>query len=349
MQETLNDTVGWDCGEWKGSKHCDHYQALPISDGGSILYTDPEDGSLCLGHDAPPDVGATKLIKRYSFVGPKDTEGNTVVPRTYKSGGELRWGMRVVVEYEGRLWLFVVPPDEFAKEVEKTKSESDEQDAGDGPNKPTSTRIDGMEFGRVPNLVDIAVDSTGGNLTVWAFTMNGMAYVWQLGGGPQAIFRRIVLNDGTVIPEKDPDGDTFMHGTSNPSRRAVQFDGSASAHPTMSMDSGEQDRIIDTISVMSFLGATSQGDEGYTSAGAEFEQQGGLFVSHVPPKYGRWTEAREWVPYIWGADYEDIQDEFLEEDRLNLGRCEVEILSSHKAEDRNGSGRWMMVTADIAR
>ena len=348
MQETLNDTVGWYC-EWKGSKHCGHYQAVPISDGDNIIFTDPEDGYLCLGHDAPPDIGATKLIRRYIFVGPKDAEGNAIVPRTYKSGGELRWGMRVVVEYEGRLWLFVVPSDEFAKEVEKTKSENDEQDAGGGPKKPKSTRIDGLEFGRVPNLVDIAVDSTGGNLTVWAFTMNGMAYVWQLGGGPQPIIRRIVLNDGTVISEKDPDGDTFMHGTSNPSRRAVQFDGSASAHPTISTNFGEQDRIIDTTSVMSVLGATSPEDEGYTSGGAEFEQRGGLFVSHVPPKYGRWTEDGNWVPYIWGADYEDIQDHFLGINTQDLGRCEVEILSSHKAEDRNGSGRWMMVTADIAR
>ena len=348
MQETLNDTVGWDCA-WKGSAYCDHYQAVPVSDGGNILFTDPEDGYLCLGHDAPPDIGATKLVRRYIFVGPKDAEGNAIVPRTYKSGGELRWGLRVVVEYEGRLWLFVVPPDKFAKEEERTKSESDEQDAGDRPKKPTSTRVDGMEFGKVPNLVDIAVDSTGGNLTVWAFTMNGMAYLWQLSGGPQPITRRIVLNDGTVISEKDADGDTFMHGTSNSSRRAVQFDGSVSAHPTISMDFGEQDRIIHTNGAISILGATSQEDEGYTSGGVELEQQGGLFVSHIPPKYGRWTEDGDWVPYVWRANDEDIQDEVLGVDMLGLGRCEIDIMSSHKVEDRNGFGRWTMITADIAR
>ena len=40
------------------------------------------------------------------------------------------------------------------------------------------------------------------DLTVWAFGRNGMAYVWQLGGGPKEITRRIISNDGTVAPEK---------------------------------------------------------------------------------------------------------------------------------------------------
>ena len=75
----------------------------------------------------------------------------------------------------------------------------------------TPTKVNGVEFGRVRDLVDITVDSTGGDLTVWAFAANGIAYVWQLGGGPKAITRRIVLNDGTVAPEKDLDDDGRPH------------------------------------------------------------------------------------------------------------------------------------------
>ena len=111
-------------------------------------------------------------------------------------------------------------------ELTATESEREQQHARDEPYPLTPTRVNGVEFGRVRDLVDIAVDSTGGDLTVWAFAANGMAYVWQLGGGPKAITRRIVLNDGTIVPEKDLDGDTFMHGTFSPSSRAVQFDGS---------------------------------------------------------------------------------------------------------------------------
>ena len=349
VQEGLIDTVRWDHA-WRGNTFCDHYQAVPISDGWNILFTDPEDGDLCLGDDAPPDIGATRLVRRYILVGPKDAEGKAIVPRTYKSGGELRWGTRVVVGYGERLWLFVVPPDEFAKEIEKTQSEREQQYAGNGHQKPTPTRIDGVEFSRVPNLVDIAVDSTGGDLTVWAFAMNGMAYVWQLGGGPQPISRRIVLQDGTITSAQDLDGDTFMHGTSSPSRRAVQFDGSVSARPTISVDFGEQDRIIDKDSDIAMPDATSQEDEGYTSGAEEFEQAGGAFAIHAPPLWGTWSdESADWVPDFLRANDEEVEDEGLGVDVLELGRCEIEILSSHMEVGGVGFGRWTTETADVSR
>ena len=49
--------------------------------------------------------------------------------RAYKSGTELRWGTRIVVGYKDRLWLFVIPPDRFAKESEQTQSVSRAQPA----------------------------------------------------------------------------------------------------------------------------------------------------------------------------------------------------------------------------
>ncbi len=349
MQEGLNDAVGWDHA-WRGNAFCDHYRAVPVSDGWNTLFTDPEEGDLCLGDDAPPGIGTTKLIRRYILVGPKDAEGNAIVPRTYKSGGELRWGTRVVVGYGERLWLFVVPPDGFSKEEGEIQNEREQQHAGDEPNEPTPTRIDGVEFSRVPNLVDIAVDSTGGGLTVWAFAANGMAYVWQLGGGPQLITRRIVLKDGTVTSAKDLDGDTFMHGTSSPSRRAVQFDGSVSALPTISLDFGEQDRIIDKDSDIAMPDATSQEDEGYASGAEEFEQAGGAFAIHAPPLSGRWSEeSADWVPDFLRANGEGIEDEGLGVDVLELGKCEVEILSSHVEVGGVGFGRWTTEIADISR
>ena len=347
VQEGLNDFVGWDHA-WRGNAFCDHYQAVPISDGWNMLFTDPEDGDLCLGDDAPADIGATKLIRRFILVGPKDAEGKAIIPRTCKSGGELRWGTRVVVGYGERLWLFVVPPDEFAKEAEKGQSEREQQYAGDGPKKPTPTRIEGLEFSRVPNLLDIAVDSTGGDLTVWAFTMNGMAYVWQLRGGPQPITRRIILKDGTIASAKDLDGDTFMHGTSSPSRNAVQFDGSVSARPTISMDFGEQDHIIDKDSDIAMPDATSQEDEGYTSGAEEFDQAGGAFAIHAPPLWETWSdESADWVPDFLRVNGEGVEDEGLGVDMLELGRCEIEILSSHVEVGGVGFGRWTTEIADI--
>ena len=285
MQERLNDGVGWEW-DYGGDKRCDHYRAVPMSDGRNILFTDPEKGDLCLGYDGPPGIGAAKLVRRYILVGPKDAEGKAIVPRAYKCGTELRWGTRVVVGYGERLWLFVIPPDRFAEEPEQPQSEREQQH-----------RVDGVEFGRVRDLVDIAVDSTGGDLTIWAFAANGMAYVWQLGVGPKAITRRIVLNDGTIVPEKDLDGDTFMHGTFSPSRRVVQFDGSVSTPPTIPLDFGEQNRIIDygdepymppmasqeDEGYGSEAGEHDQEDEGYGSGAGEYEQAGGASAIHAPP------------------------------------------------------------------
>ena len=327
---------------------CDHYHAVPINDGRHILFTDPEEGDLCLGYDGPPGIGASKLVRRYILVGPKDAWGQTIVPRAYKSGTELRWGTRIVVGYGDRLWLFVIPPDRFAEEPQQTQSEREHQRARDEPYPLTPIRVDGMEFGRVRDLVEIAVDSTGGDLTVWAFAVNGMAYVWQLGGGPKAITRRIILNDGTVAPEKDSDGDTFMHGTSRPSSRAVQFDGSAP--PAIPSDFDERDRIIDYDNDVSMPPIASSEDEGYESEAEKYEQEGGALAMHAPQLLGSWSKKNaDWIPDYLRASGENAEDEDWGVDVLQLGRCEIVILSTHVQIDGIGFGRWTNYMAAIAR
>ena len=347
MQEWYTHGWLWD---YREDKRCDHYRAVPMSDGQNILFTDPQEGDLCLGYDGPPGIGAAKLVRRYILVGPKDAEGKAVVPNVYKSGTELRWGTRVVVGYGERLWLFVIPPDKFATEPEQTQSEREHQRARDEPYPLTPKRVDGVEFGRVRDLVDIAVDSTGGDLTVWAFTANGMAYVWQLGGGPKATTRRIILNDGTVVPEKDLDGDTFMHGTSSPSRRVVQFDGSVSTPPTISPDLGEQVRIIDYGDDLSMPPMAPTRDDGYGSGAGEEEQEEGAFGMHAPPLLGRWSkESAVWIPDALQASGEEAQDEDLGVDALQLGMCELVVLSTHVKLDGVGVGRWTSQIPAIAR
>lgn len=346
MQERLDDGVGWEW-DYREDRCCDHYRAVPISDGRNILFTDPGEGDLCLGYDGPQGLGAKKLVRLYILVGPKDAEGKAIIPRAYKGGRELRWGTRVVVGYGERLWLFVIPPDGFAEEAENTQSEREQQDARDKPYQSTPTRIKGVEFGRVRDLVDIAVDSTSGDLTVWAFAANGMAYVWQLGGGPKAITRRIVLNDGTVAPEKDLDGDTFMHGTSSPSRRAVQFDGSESAPPTIPLAFGEQDRIIDYGGDLSMPPMAPEEDEGYGSGAREYEQAGGAFAMHAPPLSGRRSgESADWIS---DSLRENAKHGDLGVDVRQLGRCELVVLSTHVQIGGVGFGRWTSPIAAIAR
>ena len=345
MQERCNDGVGWEW-DYRGDECCDHYRAVPMSDGWNVLFTDPREGYLCIGYDGPRGFGAAKLVRRYILVGPKDAEGKNTVPRLYKCGTELRWGTRVVVGYGERLWLFVIPPDRFAKEPEQTQSEKEQQRARDEPYALTPIRIDGVEFGRVRDLLDIAVDSTGGDLTIWAFAANGMAYVWQLGGGPKAITRRIVLNDGTIAPEKDLDGDTFMHGTSNPVRRAVQFDGAISSPPTIPLGFGEQDRIIDNGNdlAMPAVAMATIAEMGYGSGIREDEQTGGTFGMHVPP-----LSSADWISDSLRASGEKAKDEDLDVDVSQLGRCEIVVLSTHVEIGGIGFGRWTSQIAAIAR
>ncbi len=339
--EGLSDPSARD-NAWRGSGWCDHYRALPISDGWNILFTNPAEGHVSLGTDAPPGAGVTKLTRRFIFTGPSET-GNPVVPRVYAAGGELRWGVRVVVGYGEAIWLFVVPPDVFFGHQDKTTEGQDGRDA-DAVEEPI--RIEGVEIGHTPGLVDLAVDTSGGDLTIWSFAVDGMAYVWQIAGRHQSVEERIVLQDGTITAFIDADGDMYM---SNTSQAAVHFDGAAPLRltsnsttclhpslqpPTHSFFLGLDDRIIDHDGTvdrdgdvnMSNTAADADEDEGYAS-GDELTQTGGSFAIHASPLWGRWSdEDTDWVPDYLAQMGGEVEDEGLGADVLELTRLEVEIL-----------------------
>lgn len=331
----LSDPRAWD-NMWRGSGWCDHYRAVPISDGWNILFTDSVEGNLCLGTDAPPGVGATKLIRRFILKGPTEF-GNTVVPTVYAAGGELRWGVRVVAGYGEAIWLFVVPPDIFFDHQDKTAERQDQQDAN-ALEEPM--RIQGVRIGDMQGLVDLAIDASGGGLTIWSFAVNGMAYVWQIAGRNQFVEKKIVLKDGTVTALKDADGDTHMF---NAARAAVHFDGAAPlrpthdrAHPSLQPSTqhfllGSHDRVIDHNGDTIMPDANAQEDEGYASGGDdgddEHAQAGGAFAIHAPPIWGSWSEEdADWVPDYLAQRGGEIEDEGLGVDLLELTRLEVEVL-----------------------
>lgn len=332
--EGLSDPSAWD-NMWRGSGWCDHYRAVPISDGWNVLFTDTAQGNLCLGTDAPPGVGATKLIRRFILQGPTEF-GETIVPRVYAAGSELRWGVRVVAGYGEAIWLFVVPPDIFFGHQDK-KGERQDANALEEP-----TRIQGVRIGDMPGLVDLAIDASGGSLTIWSLAVNGMAYVWQIAGRNQFVEKRIVLKDGTVTALKDADGDTYMFN-----QAAVHFDGAAPLRPGPAVDATcldpslqpsthnfllhSRDHIIDHSGDITMPDADAWKDEGYASGGDddndEFMQAGGVFAIHAPPLWGRWSEEdADWVPDYLAQVAGEIEDEGLGVDVLELTRLEVEIL-----------------------
>ena len=338
--EGLADPNAWDNSS-RASAWCDHYRAVPISDGWNVLFTDPVEGNLCLGKDAPPGVGTTKLIRRFVFSGPTEF-GKVVVPRVYAAGGELRWGVRVVVGYGEAIWLFVVASDVFFGHQDKTAERQDGQNAN-AVEEPV--RVEGVNIGNMQGLVDLAVDASGGNLTIWTFAVNGMAYVWQIAGRQQSVEKRIVLKDGTVTALEDANGDTYMFNTS---QVAVQFDGATPLRPTytgatclhpslqpstLNFLLGLHDRVIDHERVTDHDGdinmpdADAEQDEGYASGNDELAQAGGAFAIHAPPIWGRWSEAdADWVPDYLAQMGGEIEDEGLGIDVLELTRLEVEVL-----------------------
>lgn len=93
---------------------CDHYQAIPVSDGVHMLFTDPTTGLLCLGSDAP--IGApVKLIRKACMVPPSTCSTGPIFPLScYRAAQELRWGVRIVAAYEdGGVVLYNIPSDCF--------------------------------------------------------------------------------------------------------------------------------------------------------------------------------------------------------------------------------------------
>ena len=109
---------------------CDHYRAIPLSDGVHVLFTDPTSGLLCLGSDAPLG-GPTKLIRKFVFLPPGYISTTTkLLPACYSAAQELQWGVRVVVAYvDGSLVLFNIPSDCFnhVKQISNTPDIWDEQ------------------------------------------------------------------------------------------------------------------------------------------------------------------------------------------------------------------------------
>lgn len=109
---------------------CDHYRAIPLSDGIHVLFTDPCSGLLCLGSDAPLG-GPTKLIRKFVFLPPGYVSTTTkLLPKCYSAAQDLQWGVRVVTAYaDGSLVLFNIPSDCFnhVKQIRNTPDIWDEQ------------------------------------------------------------------------------------------------------------------------------------------------------------------------------------------------------------------------------
>ena len=215
---------------------CDHYQAIPLSDGHHMLYTDPMNGLLCLGSDAPLG-GPTKLVRKALFVPPTvGDDGWAGLMSCYNAGQELQWGVRIVAAHrDGRLIFYNVPADVFGR-IRHLRSGPDVWDEGAGvmaqsdlltddvlsahPNTSTTptmgneasghdssdtllrtVQIEGVEVGHVGHDIvdDVAVDTSNGAVRVWVFCRSGLARLLSIYvDSDHEVRQRFVGSDGLL-------------------------------------------------------------------------------------------------------------------------------------------------------
>jgi F-box domain len=214
---------------------CDHHQAVPLSDGHHMLYTDPANGLLCLGSDAPLG-GPTKLIRKAMFVPPTVADdGWAGFMSCYNAGQNLDWGVRIIAAHrDGRIILYNVPADLFDY-IRYLRSSPDVWDEGSGviaqsdllmddvlsahanastdpmmgnaasrldAESPLRTvQIEGVEIGHIGRDIvdDIAVDTTNGGVRVWVFCRSGLARLLDIYiDADHEVRRRSVGSDGLL-------------------------------------------------------------------------------------------------------------------------------------------------------
>lgn len=208
---------------------CDHYRAVPLSDGTHVLFTDPLTGRLCLGADAPLG-GPTKLVRKVVFAPPhtNSEDRDRPLPRRYTAGKELGWGVRVVAAYQdGSTMLYNVPRDlfEHLQDPQKSSGAWDENQgvigqsdllmdslmenhvptptpSGDGPASPTrAIQIAGAELMRIEGdtIDDIAVDTSFGGFSLWIFCRSGISRLYNIHAPPNHQVRYRYVGDNGLL------------------------------------------------------------------------------------------------------------------------------------------------------
>lgn len=280
----------------------DHFAAVPISDGAHILFTDPSNGRLYLGSDAPLG-GPTKLSRKVVFVPPAGvTNSKEEPPSLYTTGSDLTWGVRVVAAYGDCVVLYCLPPDVFA-DVKKTnttaisvaRAHDEEYDFGpwkewwDFSDVPKSSQsaftsvnpesighlyttrrigmwpipVHGAVIGRVRGLVDFAVQSWV-DLVIWAVAADGTTRTWEIGDGlKHEAVQRLVTRDGKVVDAMDQNGDWLMRD--------------AWTSETFQLDSQNLGSVDEDVEMVDATEEYHVKDHGSEDAGAGFDQ--GVFQS----------------------------------------------------------------------
>lgn len=235
------------------TQDCDHYNAIPLSDGHHVIFIDPSNDRLVLGCDAPLG-GPAKLIRKVVLVPPKERVG----PRIYTTAVDMSSGARIVAVFGDTVMLYSVPPDVLAlSRLEQTAESGDvniptsfdskvqdsnhwlnwwdeppvfdpaERLGTDDSNTVWPILLSGMEIAILPDICELAVQ-TRPDILIWAFTCTSQCKTWRLHNFVDRIVRskQVVGRDGLIYGiSVEGSNDDSKYGadiftTSSDSRRA---------------------------------------------------------------------------------------------------------------------------------
>ncbi|KAH7132097.1 hypothetical protein B0J11DRAFT_556914 [Dendryphion nanum] len=156
---------------------CDHYRAVPLSDGHHVLFIDPPTSGLFLGCDGPID-GPTKLLRKILLLPPAEKE----IPHTYTAAADLSCGARIIAAYGDTIMLYKPNGDFSADRI---------------PFWPITIR--GTKIDEMHGVCELAV-STQPDIIIWGFSPQGRAKTWQVrkGAKPAHCQYKYVCRSGIV-------------------------------------------------------------------------------------------------------------------------------------------------------
>ncbi|KAJ4370493.1 hypothetical protein N0V83_005014 [Neocucurbitaria cava] len=235
------------------SPSCDHYHAVPLSDGHHVLFIDPANNKLTLGCDAPIN-GPRKLLRRVVFIPP----GDLVVPKLYTAAADMSQGLRVIAAYDDAILLYSIPSDVCNLSRLERKAESpdlytaspsftethnrnywfdwwDEPSVPDPADQYNSDKRDpvwpisirGTYIGKLSGVCELAIQTTP-DISIWAFSYAFQCKIWRLHNhaDPIALSRRYICNSGLVHESfsTDETSDVIMEDAPEPPPIAATFD-----------------------------------------------------------------------------------------------------------------------------
>lgn len=234
-------TSGFYCGDYDSgstARHaCDHYHAMPLSDGLHVLFVDSREDMLVFGCDAPVG-GPTKLLRKVFLIPPKQDS----VPLLFTAAVDLEHGARIVAVYGETIMLYSIASDIIVDSQKEQENISAAQTAVFAHNRtrdhwsnwwsdsvtcettdnntiepsasvwPISLR--GTEIGKLKGICELAVQ-TEPDLTIWAFTHFSQCRIWCLRNyaDPFARTKHFICREGEVhdLPLFNGPEDTVMY------------------------------------------------------------------------------------------------------------------------------------------